>query len=46
MRLLPLAAVLPESDAGSDVVEAASSFVIQNRQTSCSVWCPLYAARY
>ena len=36
--LLPQAAALPESDAGSDVIKPASSFVIQNRQTSCSVW--------
>ena len=28
---------LPESDAGSGVIEPASSFVIQNRQTSCSM---------
>ena len=41
--LLPQAAVLPESDAGSDVIKPASSFVIQNRQTSCSMWCPMYS---
>ena len=29
--------VLPESNAVSDVVKPASSFVIQNRQTSCSM---------
>ena len=34
--LLPQTAVLPESDAGSGVVKLASSFVIQNHQTSCS----------
>ena len=32
----------PESDAGSGVIKPASSFVIQNRQTSCSMWCPMY----
>ena len=42
--LLPQAAVLPGSDAGSDVVKPASSFVIQNRQTSCSMWWPMYGA--
>ena len=31
--LLPQTAVLPETDAGSDVVKPASSFVIQNCQT-------------
>ena len=35
----------PGSDAGSDVIKPASSFVIQNRQTSCSMWCPMYRAR-
>ena len=40
--LLPQTAVLPESDAGSDVIKPASSFVIQNRQTLCSMWCPMY----
>ena len=34
--LLPQTAVLPGSDAGSDVIKPASSFVIQSRQTSCS----------
>ena len=43
--LLPQAAVLPESDAGSGVIKPASSFVILNRQTSCSLWCPMYKAR-
>ena len=38
----PHAAILPASDAGSDVVKPASSFVIQNHQTSCSMWCPKY----
>ena len=40
--LLPQAAVLPGSDGGTDGVKPASSFVIQNRQTSCSVWCSIY----
>ena len=35
--LLPQAATLPGLDAGSDSVKSASSFVIQNRQTSCSM---------
>ena len=35
--LLPQTAALAESDAGSDVIKPASSFVIQNRQTSCSM---------
>ena len=43
--LLPQTAVLPGSDASSDVIKPASSFVIQNRQTSCSMWCPMYRAR-
>ena len=43
--LLPQTAVLPGSDAGSDVIKPASSFVIQNRQNSCSMWCPMYRAR-
>ena len=43
--LLPQTAALPESDAGSDVIKPVSSFVIQNRQTSCSMWCPMYRAR-
>ena len=34
------------SDAGSDVIKPASGFVIQNRQISCSVWCPMYWASY
>ena len=38
--LLPQTAALPGSNAGSDVIKPASSFVIQNRQTSCSMWCP------
>ena len=44
--LPPQAAVLLGSDAGSDVVKPASSFVIQNRQTSCFVWYLIYGARY
>ena len=43
--LLPQDDVLPGSDAGSDAVKPASSFVIQNSQTSCSMWCPMYRAR-
>ena len=43
--LLPQIAALPESDAGSGVTKPASSFVIQNRQISCSMWCPMYRAR-
>ena len=43
--LLPQTAVLPGSDANSDVAKPASGFVIQNRQTSCSMWCPMYRAR-
>ena len=35
--ILSQAAVLPGSDTGSDGVEPASSFVIQNRQTSWSM---------
>ena len=42
--LLSQTAALPGSDAGSDVVKPASSFVIQNRQTACSMWCPMYGA--
>ena len=42
--LLPQTAALPGSNAGSDVIKPASSFVIQNRQTSCSMWCPMYGA--
>ena len=41
--LLPQAAVLPGSDAGIDGLEPASGFVIQNRQTSCFLWYPMYA---
>ena len=43
--LLPQTAALPGSDAGSDVIKPASSFVIQNSQTACSMWCPMYGAR-
>ena len=43
--LLAQDAVPPGSDAGSDIVKPASSFVIQNRQTSYSMWCPMYRAR-
>ena len=38
--LLPQVAALPGSDAGSDVVKPVSSFIIQNRQMFCSMWCP------
>ena len=44
--LLPHAAVLPGLEVGRNVVKPASSFVILNRQTSCSMWCPMYRARY
>ena len=39
--LLPQTAALPEleSDAGSAVIKPASSFIMQNRQTSCGVRC-------
>ena len=37
MLLLPQTAALPESDAGNGVIMPASSFDIQNRQTSCSM---------
>ena len=40
--LLPQTVVVPESNAGSGVIKPASSFVIQNRQTSCFMWCPMY----
>ena len=43
--LLLQSAALLESDAGSDVIKPASSFVIQNRQNSRSMWCPMYRAR-
>ena len=43
--LLPQTAALPGSDAGSDVIKPASSFVIQNRHTACFMWCPMYRAR-
>ena len=43
--LLPQTAALPESDAASGVIKPESSFVIQNRQTTCSMWCPMYRAR-
>ena len=36
--LLPQTAVLAESDAGSGVIKPASNFVIQNRQTSRSMY--------
>ena len=43
--LLSQTAALPGSDVGSGIIKPASSFVIQNRQTSCSMWCPMYRAR-
>ena len=43
--LLPQTAALSELYAGSGVIKPASSFVIQNRQTLCSMWCPMYRAR-
>ena len=43
--LLPQTAALPESDAGSGVIKPASSFVIENRQTSYFMWCPMYRTR-
>ena len=42
--LLPQTAALPGSHAGSDIIKPASSFVIQNCQTSCSMWCSMYRA--
>ena len=39
--LLPQVAVRPGSNAGSDGVKPASSFIIQN-----SMWCPTHGARY
>ena len=44
--LLPQAAALPGSDAGNESAKPASDLVIQNRQISCSVWCPMYGARF
>ena len=44
--LLPQTAAMPGSDAGSDVIKPASSFVIQNCQTACSMWCLMYGAHY
>ena len=41
MLLVSQTAVLPGSDAGRDGVEPSSSFVIQNRQISWSMWCPI-----
>ena len=43
--LLPQTAELPESDAGSGIIKPASSFVMENHQTSCSMWCLIYRAR-
>ena len=44
--LLLQATVLPRSDASNVGIEPASSFVIQNHQTSCFMLCPMYEARY
>ena len=44
--LLPQTAALPESDASSGVIKPASRFFIQNRQTSCSMWCPMYCIEH
>ena len=43
--LLLQTAELPESDAGSGVIKPALSFVIQNCQTSCFMWCLMNRAR-
>ena len=52
--LLPQAAVLPGSDAGSDVIKTVSGFVIQNVRLPApygarcmvpDVWGPMYGAR-
>ena len=45
--LLPQTAELPESDAGSDVIKPASSFVMQNRQicAPCGARCIGHAVR-
>ena len=40
--LPPQPAVLPRSDAGSDGIEPAPCFVIQNHQTLYSSRCPMY----
>ena len=44
--LLPQVSVLPGLNSVSESVKPASSFVIQNRQTSCSMWCLMYVAHY
>ena len=41
MLLLPQAAVLPESDAGSDGVEPTSGFVIKNHANTYFMSCPI-----
>ena len=41
--LLPQTAALPGSDAGSDIVQPALSFVLQNCQISMR--CPMHGAR-
>ena len=38
--------VLLGSDVGSDGVEQALSFVIQNPHSSCSMWFPMYETRH
>ena len=40
--LPPQSAVLPRSDAGSDVVEPAPCFIIQSCQTHYPSRCPMY----
>ena len=39
-------AVLPGSDAGSDSIEPELGFVIQNCQSSCSMWCLMYGVTW
>ena len=42
--LLPQAAALPRSDAGSNGVKSALSFAIQSCQTLCFMSCAIYEA--
>ena len=44
--LLSYAAVLPGLDADNNGIKPALNFVIQNRQTSCSIWCLMYRECY
>ena len=39
-------AVLHRSDTDSEGVEPTLGFVFPSRQTLCSMWCPMYGARY